>query len=107
MRRRNNVLDTEREFLVKIVFFLARVGKGDIIECDDRRWKFANVFKVEPKRRIMSKGSRGKMNNVPQGSGGLDFFDETGSFHLVDDLLFGLGLTNEVGVCTRRRNEPD
>lgn len=47
-----------------------------------------------------------EMKNVPQRLGGLDLFDETGSFHLVDDLLFGLGLANEVGVCTGRSNEP-
>jgi len=28
----------------------------------------------------------------------LDLLDETCSFHLVDDLLFGLGLADEIGV---------
>ena len=34
-----------------------------------------------------------------------DFLNETGSLHLVDDLLFGLCLSDEVGVGTRGRDE--
>lgn len=44
-----HVLNTERQVLVKVVFFLARVGKGDIIKGDDRRRKFTNIFEVESK----------------------------------------------------------
>lgn len=104
-----HVLNTERQVLVKVVFFLARVGKGDIIKSDDRRRKFTNIFEVESKGTMRNcKRQVGlNENNVPQWFGGLDLFNETGSFHLVDDLLLRFGLANKVGVCTCRSNEPE
>jgi hypothetical protein len=79
---------TEGEVAVEVVLLLARVGESDVAERDNRRGKLANVFEVEA-----------------EDLGYVDFLDETGGLHLVDDLLLGLGLTNQVGVGTGTGNE--
>jgi hypothetical protein len=33
-----DLLDSERELFIQVVFLLSRVGKCDIVECDDWRW---------------------------------------------------------------------
>ena len=86
---KGSLLDTERKVLVQIIFRFTRVRKRNIVKSEDGRWELADVFKVEPQR-----------------TGSFDFLDETGCFHLVDDLLFGFGLFDEVGVGTSRCDEP-
>ena len=74
--------------VIQIIFLLTRIRKRNVVEGEDWGRQPVNVFKVES-----------------QGSRLLDLFDETGGFHLVDDLLLRFCLANKVGVCTRRGDE--
>ena len=82
-RRRDNALDTERKALVQVVFALPRVRERDVVEGEDRGRKLRDVLEVEAK-----------------GLADFDLLDEAGGLHLVDDLLLGLGLLDEVRICT-------
>ena len=84
-----NTLDTEAEVLVQVVLLLARIRERDVVERDDGRRELADVLEVEAQRLRR-----------------LDLLDEACRLHLVDDLLLGLGLLDQVRVCTRRCDEP-
>lgn len=81
-------VDTKVETLVEVVLLLARVGEGNVVEGDDGGWQPPDVLKVEAEL-----------------LGLLDLLDETSSLHLVDDLLLGLGLLDQVGVGTGTGDE--
>lgn len=74
-------VDSERKVSVEVVLLLTRVREGNVREGDDGRRESRDV--LELKRDELGSG---------------DLLDETGSLHLVDDLLFGLGLLDQVGV---------
>jgi hypothetical protein len=74
-------VDSERKVSVEVVLLLARVREGNVRESDDGRRESGDVLELE----------RDEL-----GSG--DLLDETGSLHLVDNLLLGLGLLDQVGV---------
>ena len=81
-------VDTKVEVLVQKVLLLARVRESDIAESNDRWRELLDVLEVES-----------------QEFGDVDSLDQTGSLHLVDNLLLGLGLLNQVGVGTGGSNE--
>lgn len=73
----NHSLNTESKVSVEVIFLSSGVGERDVIESDDGRRKFLDVLEVES-----------------QGLGRLHLLDESSSLHLVDDLLFRLGLAH-------------
>jgi len=97
-REEKGVLDTKRQLLVEVVFLLARVGECNLVKCDDRRWELAYVFKIESVWHDKIVNGYVKNDGYRKRFSMLDLLDEACSFHLVDDLLFGLGLAVEIGV---------
>jgi hypothetical protein len=81
-------VDTNTEVLVEVVLLLARICERDIAERDNGRRELLDVLKVESEL-----------------LGTFDLLNETCRLHLVDDLLLGLGLLDQVGICTGGRDE--
>jgi hypothetical protein len=81
-------VDTEVEVLVEGVLLVARVRKGDVVERQHWRGQLLDLGEAEGKDTV-----------------GHDLLDETVGLHLVENLLAGLGLPDQVGIGTGRRNE--
>lgn len=76
--------------LIQEVLLLSAVRERNIVERNDRRWEAVDVLEVEL-----------------QWARRLDFLDETSCLHLVDDLLLGLGLLDEIGVRSGGSDESE
>jgi hypothetical protein len=85
-----NALDTEAQLRVEVVLLTTRVRERDLVEREDGRRELLHVLKPEVERLRL-----------------LYLLDETRRLHLVDDLLLGLGLFDEVGVGTSGGDEPE
>lgn len=81
-------VNTKVEVLVQVVGLLARVGESDIAEGDNGRRELLDILEVESEE-----------------FGNLHSLNKTSSLHLVNDLLLGLGLLDQVGVSTSGSNE--
>lgn len=81
-------INTKVQLLVKVVLLLTRVREGNIAESDNRRGKLFDILEIES-----------------QHLGSVDLFDQSRRLHLVDDLLLGLGLLDQVGISTGRSDE--
>ena len=91
--RESDALDTEGEALVQVIFTLPRVQESDVVEGENLRRKLGDVLEV-----VLEVEAKGLAE--------FDLLDEAGGLHLVDDLLLGLGLLDEIGVRTSRGDEP-
>ena len=81
-------VDTDRQVLVEIVLLFTRIRERDIAECNVGGRQLGHIAKVERELFRLQ-----------------DLFDQTGSLHLVDNLLLRLGLLDQVGVGTGGRDE--
>ena len=81
-------VDTKVEVLVQGIFPLLGVRERHVVKGQDRRRKLLDLGEAEAEDSI-----------------GDDGLNETVGFHLVEDLLTGLGLSDQVGICTSRGNE--
>jgi len=81
-------VDAEVEVLVEVVFRGATVAEGDVVEGEDGRGQFLDVGEAEGEDAVL-----------------VDGLDEAVGLHLVEDLLAGLGLPDEVGVGAGRGDE--
>jgi len=68
---------------IQAVLILARVGKADVLEGQHRGRQLVTVGELEVEGALM-----------------LHWRRQTGCLHLVQDLLFTLGLLHQVGVCS-------
>jgi len=61
-------------------------------------------FRISSKLNLENQSIRrklaSKVRNSPKGFSLFDLLDKTSGLHLVDDLLLGLCLSDEIGVCT-------
>ena len=73
---------------IEAVLILARVGKADSLEGQDRGRQLVAVWELEVEGALV-----------------LHWRGEPSSFHLVQDLLFTLGLLHQVGVCSCTQNK--
>ena len=74
--------------LVEVIDRLTRVGEGHVVERQDRRRELVDIRETEGEHLIRD-----------------DRLDEAVRLHLVEDLLSGLGLSDQVGIRPRRRDE--
>lgn len=81
-------VETEIDVAVQVVLGVARVREGNVVERQDRRRELLNIGEAEGEDTIL-----------------LDGLDEAIGLHLVENLLAGLGLTDQVGVGTSASNE--
>ena len=81
-------VDTKIKVLVQVVVLLPRVGEGDIVKSQDRWGQLLDIGEAESEGLVLGDG-----------------LDETVGLHLVEDLLPGLGLADQVGVGTGRGDE--
>ncbi len=81
-------VDAEVEVLVEVVFRGAAVAEGDVVEGEDGRGQFLDVGEAEGEDAVL-----------------VDGLDEAVGLHLVEDLLAGFGLPDEVGVGAGRGDE--
>lgn len=81
-------VDTEIEVLVQVVLGLAAVGEGDIVKGQNWGWELLDIGEAESEDAVI-----------------VDLLDESIGLHLVQDLLSGLGLSDQVGVGTGRGDE--
>lgn len=72
---------------IEAVLVLARVGKADGLEGQDRGRQLVAVWELEVEGALM-----------------LHWGGQSCSFHLVQNLLFTLGLLHQVGVCSCIQN---
>ena len=81
-------VDAEVEVLVEVVFAVARVGEGHVVEGEDGWGQLFHVGEAEGEDAVF-----------------LHFLDEAVGLHLVEDLLAGFGLAHQVGVGAGRGDE--
>lgn len=81
-------VETEIDVAVKVVLGVTRVREGDVVEGQDGRRELLDIGEAEGEDSVL-----------------LDRLDEAIGLHLVENLLTGLGLADQVGVGTSASNE--